>query len=577
MLGKALTRMASQLPAPITPDGGGSGFFDSNANLDLRSGESLQEYIRRASPMMIQRTHRDINTVRVRHGMDGKHEGVEPVQYAMDSAGAVPDVYSLNGGSPVPVNLMSWYASQGFIGYQMCAILGQHWFIDKACHMPARDAMRNGYTVERSDGAELEPKMSDEFKKWDKKFKVKAKTTEAIARNRLFGIRVVLFVVNSTDPHYYEKPFNPDGVTAGSYRGITQVDPYWITPELDQDASANPGSLHFYEPTFWRINGKRYHRSHLVVLRRNVVADVLKPTYFYGGIPLPQQLYERCYAAERTANEAPQLALSKRTTAISGVNLQAAAGNQLTFNKRIADWAYLRDNFGIKIVGKDEVINQFDTTLSDFDALIMTQFQLGCAISEVPGTKMMGTQPKGFNATGEFEEASYHEFLEGLQEHEATPVMERHHLLIVRSYICPKFKCQPFETHVVWSDLDAETAKEKAERENLEADADKKWSEAGAIDGLDIRKSLISRKGGRYQGIEEALPPGLEEQRNNPIGAMVGPDGQPLPPGAAPPGAPQPPKPGAPTPPGQQAKPPGPGQPPGMEGALRKMIARLGA
>jgi len=45
--------------------------------------------------------------------------------------------------------------------------------------------------------------------------------------------------------------------------------------------------------------------------------------YMYGGIPVSQRIMERVYAAERTANEGPLLAMSKRTnvwlTNMSGV------------------------------------------------------------------------------------------------------------------------------------------------------------------------------------------------------------------------------------------------------------------
>ncbi len=34
--------------------------------------------------------------------------------------------------------------------------------------------------------------------------------------------------------------------------------------------------------------------------------------YNYFGVSVPERIYERVYASERTANEAPQLAMTKR-------------------------------------------------------------------------------------------------------------------------------------------------------------------------------------------------------------------------------------------------------------------------
>ena len=71
------------------------------------------------------------------------------------------------------------------------------------------------------------------------------------------------------------------------------------------EAAGDPAAIDFYEPTYWRVNGNLYHKSHLIITRYSEVADILKPTYIYGGIPLTQMLYEAVYNYERTSNEAP--------------------------------------------------------------------------------------------------------------------------------------------------------------------------------------------------------------------------------------------------------------------------------
>src|SRR6202000_3190899 len=116
---------------------------------------------------------------------------------------------------------------------------------------------------------------------------------------------------------------------------ITQIDPYWITPEISADAAANPSAPDFYEPTWWRINGKRVHRTHLVIFRNDNLPDILKPAYLYGGIPVPQKIAERVFAAERTANEAPMLAMTKRLTVLK-TDITEAIANQEAFDARMA-------------------------------------------------------------------------------------------------------------------------------------------------------------------------------------------------------------------------------------------------
>ena len=54
-------------------------------------------------------------------------------------------------------SLALWYANQGFLGHTLCALIAQHWLINKACVMPGRDALRRGSTVKKSGGGALPP------------------------------------------------------------------------------------------------------------------------------------------------------------------------------------------------------------------------------------------------------------------------------------------------------------------------------------------------------------------------------------------------------------------------------------
>ena len=419
--------------------------------------------------------------------------------HAMDNNTSIKA--SFYGNDILPPAMVLWYASQTFIGYQMCALLAQQWLISKACLMPAKDATRNGYDITVNDGSEVDPEILDELRKLDVKYNLNKNLIQFIQMGRVFGIRVAMFIVESDDDDYYKNPFNPDGVKPGSYKGISQIDPYWITPQLDTQASGDPASIHFYEPTWWNIDGQLVHRTHLVIYRTEEVPDILKPTYIFGGIPIPQKIYERVYAAEKTANEAPMLAMTKRTDVLKMDVAQAELFPQKT-EARLNWFSKTRDNYGVKTIGLDDEMVQFDTSLTDLDAVIMTQFQLVAAAANVPSVKLLGTPPKGFNATGEFEEANYHEELESIQSHDLTPLIERHHLLLIRSEIAPKFNIAPFHTTVSWNELDAMTTKEQAEINKINAETGLILTQSGAIDGTAELDRIVKDPKSGYTGIE---------------------------------------------------------------------------
>jgi hypothetical protein len=426
---------------------------------------------------------------------------------AMDSNVLTSKMTAQNIGA-MPLHQLEWYGNQGFIGWQLAAIISQNWLVDKACAMPAKDAVRHGWDITVNDGTEVDASVFDRLRAIDKRMGIKDTCIEFIKMGRIFGIRHALFLIDDID---YAAPFNPDGIKPGKYRGITQIDPYWMAPMFDQKDAADPTAVHFYDPTWWQVNGKKIHRSHFVIMRNgDEVPDMLKPTYFYGGIPTPQKIFERVYAAERTANEAPLLAMSKRLITLQ-IDIAQAMSDPNKLTQKMEQWSALMNNFGVKVVGLNEEVSQLDTNLTGLDETIMTQYQLVAAAADVPATKLLGTQPKGFNASGEYETDSYHEYLESIQENELSPLLDRHYLCCARSVLK-----QDINLQASWHPVDTPTKKEMAEINKINADTDSILSTAGAIDGQDIRDRLIKDKDSGYSGIAPYAPEPDEPLEDDP-------------------------------------------------------------
>jgi phage-related protein (TIGR01555 family) len=509
---RKLNPPAPSTPAPKSPRGKLSvQLYRTPEDMAEARAQQMQDM----SARTIQRTIKDDTIMRTTYAADS----AEPThtKIAMDTIGGNFNVKSnfSPANTQYSIQEINWYAAQSFIGWQLCATLAQHWLIDKACSMPAKDAIRKGYEISANGDETVKPEVFEAIKQLNTSFEINRHLERFVKFNNVFGIRVALFNVDYGSPEKntvaYEKPFNIDNVKANSYKGITQIDPYWITVQFTETAAANPADPHFYDPTWWVINGRKYHRSHLVIIRRSEVADVLKPTYYYGGIPLPQQLYERVYAAEVTANEAPMLVQTKRLTILK-TDTEAAVMNPGSFIEHMQIMAQNRDNYGQRVIDKEtEDMMQFDIALSDLDAVIMGQYQLVSAIAEVPGVKLLGTTPKGFNATGEFEEAVYHEKLSTIQTHEMEPLLQRHLLLLIRSHIFPKYGVE-FTPTVSWNALDEETGKEKAEIQRFKAETDAILLDRQVILPEDALERIIKDPDSGYNGlaVEDRDPASFE-------------------------------------------------------------------
>lgn len=420
---------------------------------------------------------------------------------AMDDA-AGDQAYKMQSSAGVSDVLFSWYVSQGFIGYQTCALMAQHWLVAKVCKMTGDDAVQGGWKIGRDDGAEITADEIARIKALDRHYDVERHLMEASYYRNIFGVRAVLFMFDGLD---YELPFDPLSVTTGSYRGMTQIDPYWMSPMLTGSSITNPLSPNFYVPDYWQVSGRRIHKSHFVFLYGADVSDILKPSYLYGGIPLTQRIYERVYAAERTANEAPQLALAKRLT-VKYTDMAAAIANQEDFEAALQIGVEYQDNFGVMVAGLDDRVERHDTALGDLDTVIMTQYQLVAAIAEVPATKLLGSSPKGFGAAGDYEIKNYHEKLQSIQRNDFDRILERHYAALALS----DFGTMPkpdLKITVEWLPLNKPSAKELAELNNLKATADATWAGLGAVDNYDVRKRLIEDESSGYTGMvmEEVL------------------------------------------------------------------------
>lgn len=344
--------------------------------------------------------------------------------FAQDSAPSAPmaSVFALYG-SNIPDVIYSHFCAQGFIGYQACAILKQNWIINTACTVPAEDAIQPDFEIESKDDIDQEI-IKDIKHKSSVKFHINDVAKNIVINKKTFGQALAIPVFSGD--YDYSVPFNIDAVQPNSYLGFKLIEPYWIVPEFDNESISNPAYLHFYEPTRWRLpNNVTVHRSQCIHITNGCVPDILKPTYFYGGVPLPQMIYSRVYAAEKVANEAPMLAMTKRLYVMDG-NLANISANQQDAEKQLSVMNWMRDNYGILVKNPEDQIQQIDTALADFDALIMTQYQLVASIAQMPATKLLKTTPKGFNATGEFELKDYIQSLQSLQENDMKPLIDRH-------------------------------------------------------------------------------------------------------------------------------------------------------
>lgn len=432
-------------------------------------------------------------------------------QVAMDSI-YKPAMYE----NDLPAFMIPFF-NHSFIGWQACALLCQNAYIRKACEIPARDAVAVDYKLHYIEGDDKDPSTEKEEEEEilrelkqmsDRKMKIKNVCRDANIFKKMYG--QILVIPTFSEDVDMSEPFDLKKIKKGTYTGMQIIQPFWVRYQMGVEQLSRPDRAGFYEPEYYTIPEKaKIHKSWVIKLVNGVCPDILKPVYYYGGVPLTQQIYERVFCAEKTANEAPKLALTKRLLIIDGdvENLTANPDEAYATMESVAN---LRDNMGFMVKNPENSVSQIDTSLADFDALIMTQFQLVAAIAEMPVTKLMKTQLKGLANSGDYEMKDYAQTLVEIQENDFNRILMWHYQLLGMSE-----KGKDLNLDVVWNPIDTPTELETAQIESQQAQTDATYVGAGILGADEVRTMLRSNEDSRFHNIEEEMPDdlmGMEEE-----------------------------------------------------------------
>lgn len=460
----------------------------------------------------IQRRITDFSQVAV---SNGRVSAMDAETVAMDDGESISLKDSVNNrfnqydGRNISDSILSYYASKGFMGYQCYSILGQNKWISKAICMPVEDSLRPGFNytkIEKDEGESNDEKSDEIIKKFEEtseKMDFKNKLAHWMINCRQFGVAYALPIID--DPEWdLSQPFNIDGVKPGTYKGIKIIDPFWMRPTLTSESAYDVSNINFFVPDFYTIgNNQVIHKSHLIKIVFKEVPDVLKPTYYYGGMSLTQMIYEQVFLAEQTSKEAPKLVQNKRLLIMSG-NLEESVRNTKRFEDKLKALLEARNNYGVYLTDINQTVQQIETSLMEFPELISTQYLLIAGIAEIPYTKFLGTTPKGFNATGEYEMKSYIQMLKSLQER-FMPLIRRHIELLSMS-LYGKQQEISFE----FNEIDMPTEQENAQVNAVQTQTLNSLLESGIISSEEARKWLKMDDNSGFGWLDDELPEDLQ-------------------------------------------------------------------
>lgn len=284
---------------------------------------------------------------------------------------------------------------------------------------------------------------------------------EAVRTALTFGGALIFIDVNADDlsaPLYDKAKI----LSQNTIKGLRVIPPYLCG--ASEVETANPLNADFMKPKKWFISGNAgvIDTSRVIPLTIFESPTLIKPLFNFFGISLTQFMKNYVASADIARQSLSDMLLRFRSEIIKSdlikINPSEAIARAKAINKQ-------KNNQALMLLTKDEEYIQSITPLSGLDKLI-AQLQENVAVSaRMPSVKLLGLTPSGFNATGDFDLASYYDEIMSLQNSKIKPIIEKILDLLVKSLGWENVLVSyEFNTLEKASDLD------KAQAKNLEMD-----------------------------------------------------------------------------------------------------------
>ncbi|HFT8008568.1 TPA: DUF1073 domain-containing protein [Burkholderia cenocepacia] len=313
-----------------------------------------------------------------------------------------------------------------FIGYAALSLLSQHPLIRAMVETLADEMTRKWIEFGGQGSEQSDAKRVQALQAATEKFHLKKAFNRSAKKTGYFG-GCMLYVDMGDDTRspaglseiQTELTLDRGKITKGSFKGFRLIEPINCYPAPYN--ADNPLAADYYRPTAWLVQGRKVHASRLLHFTQNEPPVLLKPAYNFFGIPLAQMALDyvdrfdtvRIAVARLVKRFSTSILKTDMSRILNGGGYDDAASLQA----RALLWQMFGDNQGLMALDMEkEDFVQVNTPLSGLSDIVSQQLELLAAISRTPAVKLLGIAPKGFNSTGEYDEANWYDHVASQQQ-----------------------------------------------------------------------------------------------------------------------------------------------------------------
>lgn len=403
-----------------------------------------------------------------------------------------------------------------FLGYPYLAELAQRPEFRRLSEVIARHMTRKWIKL-RAKGDEDKSEKIARIEEAMKKLRVQAAFLKMAEQDGFFGCGHLFLDFGDIDGDELKKPIgngwnaaSKAKVKKGSLKKLKPVEAMWCYP-LSYN-SDDPLADDWYNPQSWWVMRREVHASRLLTFVSREVPDLLKPVYFFGGLPLSQMAkpyVENWLRIRQSVADIVQAfsVFVLKTKLVDQLN----ANNGEALFERADFFNAMRDNRGLLIVDKDnEDFANISASLASLDALQAQAQEHMAAVDGIPIVELLGIQPAGLNASSEGEIRTFYESIHAKQENLFRVPLHRILGFIQLSEFGEVDPDIDFDFEPLWS-LDE---KERAETQYVQAQTDAVLTEAGIVSTEEARTRLANDEQSPYPGLDlDAPPPEIGERK----------------------------------------------------------------
>lgn len=409
-----------------------------------------------------------------------------------------------------------------FLGYQEYSILSQNGLIQNIIQSYAQDCVREWIEIKSTSKDKSESKQNkiNMINRRFEELQVRDKIKNAVELTIMYGGCKIYPKIRGDDSQIggneYLTPFRKEKMTKGDLLYLKVIEPLYATP-IEFNAT-NPLSEDFYEPSTWSILSTLMHSSRLCHFVYNYVPTLLKPIYWFNGMPLIQLCLDYIMGFETVRQNVVEIAKKYnvnilKTNMTSLLNTDQGAFMQgADIETRVKIAQKFKDNFSIFLLnnstGEEEEWQQYNMTLSGLDNILSQNAEYVCAVAQIPAIRLFGTSPKGFNSTGENELRIYYDQVRAKQMAIVQPPLQKIFEIVQIDLFGEIDDDLIFSFKPLWTESSMEIAQIQA----IKKDINTAYVQTGILTSSEVRKNMSEDVNSGYSNLSEDFELNDEEE-----------------------------------------------------------------